>query len=166
MGRRSLEDETKSTIISNYRLIMKEINKEKTIEKWKSFIGNMGLSDDKKSWLSDYARKSDCLVDSSIHNDPVSGTQSLSEDFPSILPMAMRVAAQTIGQNLVSVQPMISDMSDIMSDVKIENRDRMIDSIVEGKDFEPMKPEDHPDYKKGGYAKGELFYLDYKYNIK
>jgi hypothetical protein len=125
---------------------MEKINREKTIEKWEKLIGNMGLSDDRKSWLSNYAQKSfDCEVDSPIHNGG-SGTQSSSESF-SILPMAMRVAAKTIAQDLVSVQPIDGvNMDEIMSDIKTENRDRAIDSIIEDKEFEPMKPQDHPDY--------------------
>lgn len=145
---------------------MKEINKEKTMEKWKNLIGNMGLSDERKCWIDDYTqRQFDCGVDTStIHPGGPGSTQSLFEDFPTMLPVDMRVAAQTIGNDLVSVQPMGVglDMEKIMSDVKAENRDRVIDSIVEDKEFEPMKPEDHPDYKKG-FPKGKLFYIDYKY---
>ena len=81
----------------------------------------------------------------------------------------MKVAAQTIGQDLVSVQPMSSGMSQeeidrINAEIKKENRDGKIDAIVEGKDYKELKPEEHPDWKPGPV--GNLFYLDYKYGHK
>jgi hypothetical protein len=93
-----------------------------------------------------------------------------TEEFPSLLPISMKVTAQTIGQNLVSVQPMShSGMSQVEIDrinaeIKKENRDGKIDAIVEGKDYKELKPEEHPDWKPGPV--GNLFYLDYKYGHK
>lgn len=63
-----------------------------TQNKWDNLIGNMGLTGSKASWMSQYAG----LQSQSI-------TQS---NFPSIFPIAMKVAAQTVGLDLVSVQPM------------------------------------------------------------
>ena len=86
-------------------------------------------------------------------------------EFDSILPIARRVAAQTIGADLVSVAPIggISDkeVERIQNEIKIENRDRKINSILEGRTYVEMKPEDHPDWK--GLPSGKLFYIDYKY---
>lgn len=83
------------------------------------------------------------------------------------LPVAKRIFAKTVGLDLVSVQPIggISNdkLNDIKKEVKTENRDRKIDSIVEGKDFEEMKVEDHPDFKVG-LPSGNIFYMDYKYD--
>jgi hypothetical protein len=80
----------------------------------------------------------------------------------------MKVSAQTIGTDLVSVAPIgggnTSDkLKEIREDVKIENRDRKIESIVEDKEFEEMKVEDHPDYIKPKGPLGQLFYLDFQY---
>lgn len=103
----------------------------------------------------------------------VFGTQSgnpemESGDFKSdLLPMAMRVASRTVGFDLVSVQPMDYGMTEeernrIESEIKEENRDGKIDSIVEGKEFVEKKVEDHPDYRPGPGA--QLMYLDFKYD--
>jgi len=79
----------------------------------------------------------------------------------SLLPIAMKVAAQTIGKDLVSVQPMKSGISQekmdqIMSEVKSENRERKIDSIVEGDEYQEMKVEEHPEY-----SHVSKFHIDY-----
>jgi hypothetical protein len=47
--------------------------------------------------------------------------------------------------------------------VNRENRDRKIESIVDDKEFEQMKIEDHPDYVKPKLPSGQLFYMDFKY---
>jgi len=81
-----------------------------------------------------------------------------------IFPMVRRSVAQTIGMNLVSVQPMIMEPSDkVKNEVKSINRERKIESITDNKEFEEMKFEDHPDYK--GYPEGKIFYMDYKYGV-
>ena len=90
-----------------------------------------------------------------------------SEDieFPSILPMVKKLAAQTIGLDLVSVQPIgmnsEEELERIKNEVKKENRDRKIDSITENSDFKEMKIEEHPEFKSG--PKMDILYLDFKY---
>lgn len=87
-------------------------------------------------------------------------------DFNSIFPMVMKVASKTIGMDLVSVDPLgkIGFATDeIKSEVDATNRDRKIDNIIEGKEYQEMKPEDHPDYYRDA-PKAELFYLDFKYD--
>jgi hypothetical protein len=79
----------------------------------------------------------------------------------SLLPIAMKVVAQTIGKDLVSVQPMKAGISQekmdqIVGEVKSENRERKIDSIVEGGEYQEMKVEEHPEY-----SHVSNFYLDY-----
>lgn len=89
------------------------------------------------------------------------GTGSFSDNmFPSILPMASRVAAQTIGMDLVSVVPMRLVTEEMKNEVKAINRERKIESIVEDKEFEEMKIKDHPQYSG---PKGNLMYMDFKY---
>ena len=69
------------------------MNKRKeTEDKWKGIIGNIGLTGSQSNWMSQYA-----------------GLQSQSttqSNFPSMFPIAMKVAAQTVGLDLVSVKPM------------------------------------------------------------
>lgn len=88
-----------------------------------------------------------------------------NNEFPSLLPISMKVAAQTIGLNLVNVQPLggnsKEELERIKGEVTQENRDRSIDSLLEDKEFKPMKVEEHPDYNKG--PKMDLLYLDFKY---
>lgn len=91
-----------------------------------------------------------------------------SGDFKSdLLPMAMKIAAKTVGLDLVSVQPMDYGMTEeerkrIESEIIEENREGKIDSIVDGKVFVEKKVEEHPDYRPGPRA--NLMYLDFKYD--
>lgn len=133
---------------------MEKLNKEETLKKWDS------------EWMSQYA---ELHATNEIVTTPDSIITSQPTDNNNILfPMAKRIFAQTIGQDLVSVAPMGGgnsgdEMKKIKQEVKIENRDRKIDALVEGKDFEEMKTEDHPDYIKPSGPSGHLFYLDYTY---
>ena len=66
--------------------------RKETEDKWKNIIGNIGLTGSQATWMSQYA-----------------GLQSQSttqSSFPSMMPIAMKVAAQTVGLDLVSVKPM------------------------------------------------------------
>lgn len=137
---------------------MKTPNKEK-LNKWNSVLSGMGMSDEKKEWMSQYAE---------LHatNEIVAAPDEIITSQPgSLLPLAMKVAAQTIALDLVPVQPMGSNSEDemkkIKQEVKAENRERKIDSIVEGKEFNEMKVEEHPDFNGGPV--GKLFYMDYVY---
>jgi hypothetical protein len=82
--------------------------------------------------------------------------------------MAMKIAAQTIGQDLVSVKPMSGpggmskeERERIEAEVKQKNRDSKINSLIEGTEYKEEKVEQHPDYKPGN---SPLFYMDYTYN--
>jgi len=137
---------------------MKEESKKAAIDKWT--LGGMGLTGSRAEWISQYA-EAHSSGEAAISN-------TAAEEFPSLLPIAMKISAQTISADLVSVVPIgggntVEEMEAIRKDVKIENRDRKIESIVEGKDFEEMKAEDHPGYKEPVGPRGELFYMDFKY---
>lgn len=135
-------------------------SKEETMKKWAPILEKMGMTGSKADWMSEYAE---------MHSkNETTLSNTTTEDFPTLLPMAMKVSAQTIGTDLVSVAPIgggnTSDkLKEIREDVKIENRDRKIESIVEDKEFEEMKVEDHPDYIKPKGPSGLLFYLDFQY---
>ena len=135
-------------------------SKEDTIKKWTPILESMGMTGSKADWMSEYAEMH------SKNETTLSNTNT--EDFSTLLPMAMKVSAQTIGTDLVTVAPIGGgnsgpEMESIRQDVKIENRDRKIESIVEDKEFEEMKVEDHPDYIKPKGPSGQLFYMDFKY---
>jgi hypothetical protein len=127
------------------------------IDKWKAIIDSIGLTGSQKDWMSEYAE-----LHSSNEIKPIEDVKLNSY---AILPIAMRVAAKTLGSELVSVQPMSSptfgnskeELEKIKGDVKSTNRDSKIESIIEDKEYKEMEIKDHPDYKSG------LFYMDYVY---
>ena len=135
-------------------------SKEDTIKKWAPILNSMGMTGSKADWMSEYAE---------MHSkNETTLSNTTTEDFQTLLPIAMKVSAQTIGTDLVTVAPIGGgnsgpEMESIRQDVKIENRDRKIESIVEDKEFEEMKVEDHPDYIKPKGPSGQLFYLDFQY---
>lgn len=92
----------------------------------------------------------------------------MSDEFNIIFPIAIRVSAHTLANDLVTVAPIggISDkeIERIQNEIKIENRDKKLNSILEGVPYVEMKPKDHPDWK--GLPISKLFYMDYKYNSK
>lgn len=140
-------------------------SKEETMKKWAPILEKMGMTGSKADWMSEYAEMHS-KNESTLSNTTLSNTTAA--DFPTLLPMAMKVSAKTIGTDLVSVMPIGGgnsgpEMESIRQDVKIENRDRKIESIVEDKEFEEMKLEDHPDYIKPKGPSGQLFYLDFIY---
>lgn len=135
-------------------------SKEDTLKKWAPILQSMGMTGSKADWMSEYAEMHS-KNESTLSNTNV-------EDFPTLLPIAMKVAAQTIGTDLVSVAPIGggnsgAEMQSIRQDVNRENRDRKIESIVDDKEFEQMKIEDHPDYVKPKLPSGQLLYMDFKY---
>ena len=115
---------------------------------------DIGLTGSKVEWMSQYAQ---------MHTDKESTIEQAK--FPSVFPMVARIASQTVGLDLVSVVPLGSNTTEeldkIKAEVDTENRDRKIDSLIESKDFEEMKVNEHPDFVPG--PRGDLFYLDYFY---
>ena len=51
---------------------------------------------------------------------------------------------------------------EIEAEIKQENRDNKIDSLVEGKEYVEKKVEDHPDFVSG--PKIDLLYMDFVYD--
>ena len=144
---------------------MKETSREEAMKKWAPILSGMGLTGSKADWMSEYAE---------MHAKNEQSNERSSEeveDFSTLLPIAMKVAARTIGTDLVTVAPIgggntPDELREIREDVKIENRDRKIEAVVEGKEFEEMKVEDHPDYVKPTGPSGQLFYMDFKYGTQ
>ena len=114
--------------------------KEEIMKKWEPIFESIGVTNSHWSNLSQLAQNQEDFV---VENN--TSTQTDSIDFP-LLPIAKEMAAQTIGLDLVSVQPIgggnsSTELEKIRNEVKVENRDRIIESISEGKDFEEMKVE-------------------------
>lgn len=137
--------------------------KKKALEKWSPIIESMGVTGSRANWMNKYAS----ILDGNLSTHTPSGsTQSTFEG--ALLPVAMQIASQTIGQHLVSVNPIgigSDKLDQIKKEVKSINRDKKIDSVIEGSDYKEMKVEDHPEYKDG-LPSGNLFYMDFKYDSK
>lgn len=145
---------------------MKIPSKEDTLKKWGPILDSMGMTGSKADWMSQYANAH--IDNETQRNNKIEQIlESNTDEFPSLLPIAMKITAKTIGLDLVPVQPMAGpggmsqeERERIEAEVKGENRDGKIDALIEGKEYSEKKVEDHPDYKSGG---GQLFYLDYTY---
>ena len=115
-------------------------------------------------WITDY---SDNLLNNEINPTTIIGTQS-KESFSNLLPIAIKIGAQKISSNLVSVQPMDGLTNDEREKIKIDistiNRDRKIDSILENKEFKEFKEKDHELFLKKKGPSMDLFYLDFVYS--
>jgi hypothetical protein len=66
--------------------------RKETEDKWKNIIGNIGLTGSQATWMSQY-------TSSQINT-------STSSSSTNMFPIAMKVAAQTVGLDLVSTKPM------------------------------------------------------------
>ena len=138
---------------------MDESEKDKLVNKWAPIMGSIGITGSKSDWLAEYAQN--------MTMGELSHPGGSDESFPSILPMAMKLSAQTIGMDLVSVSPLpgpgmsTEKYKEIEAEIKQENRDNKIDSLVEGKEYVEKKIEDHPDFVPG--PKIDLLYMDFVY---
>ena len=72
---------------------MKQPTQEETMKKWAPILQSMGATNSHWGNLSQLAE-----------NQILEETKS--EDFPSLLPIAMKIAAKPIGLDIVSVKPM------------------------------------------------------------
>ena len=94
-----------------------------TQDKWDNLIRNMGLTGSKATWMSQYT---------GLQSQT---TTSTSSSFTNMLPIAMKVVAQTIGLDLVSVQPMSAPLGTLhymdyqYGDTKHITRKRKINNI-------------------------------------
>ena len=138
---------------------MKQPNKEDIMKKWANILGSMGMTGSQLDNLSQLAEnQSNQILE-----------ETKSEDFPSLLPIAMKVAARTISNDLIFASK--DEIDEVKKKVQSENRDGKIEAIIEGGEFTEKKLEDDEEYKelmKKGVTpmsapSGTLFYLDYKY---
>lgn len=138
---------------------MNQPSKEDIMKKWSPILESMGVTNSHWGNLSQLAENQS--------NHILEENTIASEQFPSLLPIARKIAAQTIGGMSKEERERIE------SEVKSQNRDGKIDALIEGKEYTEKKVEEHPDYKSGtdlvpvqplSSPLGQLFYLDYKYD--
>ena len=138
---------------------MKQPNKEDIMKKWSNILGSMGMTGSQLDNLSQLAEnQSNQILE-----------ETKSEDFSTLLPIAMKVAARTISNDLIFASQ--EEIDQVKKKVQSENRDGKIEAIIEGGEFTEKKLEDDEEYKelmKKGVTpmsgpSGTLFYLDYKY---
>ena len=136
------------------------ISKENIMKKWAPIIESMGVTGSKADWMSEWVE-----MHSINEQNSMLGTQS--SQFPSVLPIATRVASQTIGLDLVTVKPIgghtQEEIDRIEAEIKAENREGKIESVLENKEYKEKTIKDHPDYKNG-MPSSQLFYMDFKYD--
>lgn len=100
-----------------------------------------------------------------------SSIDNTTDTFPTLLPIAMKIAAKTIGGASKEQK------EEIENRIKSENRDAKIDAVVEGKPFIEKKLEDDPEYKEiikdslvevkpMSKPSGMLFFMDMVYDDK
>ena len=142
---------------------MKKPKGEDIMKKWSPILDSMGVTGSKAQWMSEYA---EMYSNNEVEKNTLSSDET-SNEFPSILPMAKKIAAKTIGLDLVTVKPMNSPggtseetMSRIKAEVKAENRQRKIDNLLEGEEYKEMDITEHEDYNG---PNGSLLYMDFVY---
>jgi hypothetical protein len=131
-------------------------NKDAIIKKWGAILGSQSVNNLNTLWENQQ---------NYILEENTQASINTTTEFPSILPISMKIAAKTFGQDLVSVQPIEppitpEKLDEIKRDVISENRNRKIESITEQIDYNEMNINEHPDYK----SNGTLLYLDFKYD--
>ena len=139
---------------------MEKPSKEDIMKKWAPILGSMGMTGSRLDDLSQLAVN---------QSNEILKENTQSSEFPSLLPLAMKVASKTISNDLIFASQ--EEIDEVKKKVQSENRDGKIEAIVEGKEFTEKKLEDDEEYKqlmKKGVTpmsgpSGTLFYLDYKY---
>ena len=139
---------------------MEKPSKEDIMKKWAPILGSMGMTGSQLDNLSQLAEN---------QSNEILKENTQASEFPSILPIAMKVAAKTISNDLIFASK--EEIDEVRKKVQSENRDGKIDAIIEGGEFVEKKLEDDEEYKelmKKGVTpmsapSGNLFYLDYKY---
>lgn len=139
---------------------MEEKSKEDIMKKWAPILGSMGMTGSQLDNLSQLAEN---------QSNEILRESTQASEFPTLLPLAMRVAARTISNDLIFASK--EEIDEVKKKVQSENRDGKIDAIIEGGEFVEKKLEDDEEYKelmKKGVTpmsapSGNLFYLDFKY---
>jgi hypothetical protein len=141
---------------------MNKQNKEDIMKKWSAILGPMGITGSQLDNLSQLAENQS----NQILEENTLASSITTQQFPSLLPLARKISSQLFGGMSKEERERIE------AEVKSENRDGKIDSLIEGTKYVEKKVEEHPDYKSGtdlvpvqplSSPVGQLFYLDFKY---
>jgi hypothetical protein len=151
-----------------------EEKKAEMQNKWAPVLENMGIKDEKKKdWLSQYAEHHS-LNEKNFGEGAELGNQvaTTPTDFSgNLLPVAMKVAAQTIGQDLVAVKPMKGvgglskeEQAKVDGELKRINRNSKLDTIMNDNEHKDREDLNEEEYEKIGVEKpitpiGKLMYL-------
>lgn len=154
---------------------MNKPSKEDIINKWASVFGSMGMTG---SQLDNIAQLVENQSNHFLENQTATEETNIfpkldmpwPKDFPSLLPMAMKVSSKLISNDLIFASQ--EEIEEVKKKVQSENRDGKIQSIVDGSEFTEKKLEDDDEYKKlmkKGVSplsapSGVLHYLDYTYS--
>lgn len=139
---------------------MKKPTQEEIMKKWAPILDSAGVTN---SHWGDISQLTE------IQSNEILEAETKTEEFPSLLPLAMKVASKTISSDLIFASQ--EEIDEVKNKVKSENREGKIDAIIEGGEFIEKKLEDDEEYKrlmKKGVTpmsgpNGQLFYLDFKY---
>lgn len=139
---------------------MEKPSKEEIMKKWAPILDSMGVTNSHWGNLSQLAEN---------QSNEILRENTQSSEFPTLLPLAIQVAAKTISNDLIFASK--EEIDEVRKKVQSENRDGKIDAIIEGGEFIEKKLEDDEEYKelmKKGVTpmsapSGSLFYLDFKY---
>lgn len=139
-------------------------NKNKILNKWKPIIESLDLSEDKKNWLEEYAElhhNAEYNFDFPINNLDLSSGDTKNLYFPTtpIVPLAQKIAAQTIGLDLVTVHPIGTKPGKSEKQKLRESRLNKLRSL-KGEEPNVVLPNDITVYDSPTPA---LFYLDFVY---
>jgi len=148
---------------------MTEEDKENTMKKCSPIFDNLNMGSDKTNWLKSYTQNQ---LDTPLICNDLSGGTFASNDFPSLLPLSMKIAAQTISQNLVTVQPMDLGLSKEEQD-ELERKQKTLirQKKLRSIDFDDDKTNEEIELektikefeKKQKYGFGSIMYMDYIY---
>ena len=138
------------------------MDKKSITDKWAPIIENIGATQSNE-WLSEYKEQH-------LSNGKILMSVDPFNDV-SLLPISMKIAAKTVGLDLVRVKPMgggatKEEIKEVKRRIVASNRDKKIDAVINDGDFIPKKLEDEPEYKEvtsRGGSKMPLMYIDYKY---
>jgi hypothetical protein len=136
-------------------------DKESLYKKWAPIINSLNIQDkEKKKWLSEYAES----IEEKIENDDSTPSGVTSSFDGILLPIAMKIAAQTMGLDLL----------DELDEEKYTNekRKKILEDIFNEVDTDYQKLEDmKKEFTKSfgeplNAPSGTLFYMDFKYENK
>ncbi|NPV12792.1 MAG: hypothetical protein HPY57_13480 [Ignavibacteria bacterium] len=140
---------------------MDENQKKKVQDKWSVILDKLNVDEDKKEWLSEYAE---------MHQAQIFQDTGTTNSFPSLLPIAKRIAAGTIALGFdyesderIQRRKRILKLKRILSDSEFQDvvsKEEYEDIIVEKKDCHnpglvSVQPLSAPI--------GMLFYMDFIY---